>query len=120
LPDELKNAANEEARKKSNALGLIANTRSSIEPFLTFSSRRDLRQKAFEIFTSRGDNDNANNNNAILVQILKLRLEKAKLLGFKTFCRLEFVQYYGKNSRKHYEFNDVCMETSSRKSASRC
>jgi peptidyl-dipeptidase Dcp len=45
-----------------------------------------LRQKAFEIFTSRGDNDNANNNNAILVQILKLRLEKAKLLGFKTFA----------------------------------
>lgn len=45
-----------------------------------------MRQKAFEIFTSRGDNDNANNNNAILIQILKLRLEKAKLLGFKTFA----------------------------------
>lgn len=87
LPSELKNAAVEEAKeRKSNALGLIANTRSSIEPFLTFSNRRDLRQKAFEIFTSRGDNDNANNNNAILIQILKLRLEKAKLLGFKTFA----------------------------------
>ncbi|WP_374550154.1 M3 family metallopeptidase [Flavobacterium sp.] len=87
LPAELKNAAIEEAKeRKSNALGIIANTRSSIEPFLTFSNRRDLRQKAFEIFTSRGDNDNANNNNAILIQILKLRLEKAKLLGFKTFA----------------------------------
>lgn len=87
LPAELKNAAIEEAKeRKSNALGIIANTRSSIEPFLTFSNRRDLRQKAFEIFTSRGDNNNANNNNAILIQILKLRLEKAKLLGFKTFA----------------------------------
>jgi len=87
LPAELKNAAIAEAKeRKLNVLGCIANTRSSIEPFLTFSNRRDLREKAFEIFTSRGDNANANNNNAILVQILKLRAEKAKLLGFRTFA----------------------------------
>ena len=87
LPDELKNAAISDAKdRKLNVMGCIANTRSSIEPFLTFSNRRDLREKAFQIFTSRGDNDNANNNNAALVQILKLRAEKAKLLGFKTFA----------------------------------
>jgi peptidyl-dipeptidase Dcp len=87
LPAELKNAAIADAKeRKLNVLGCIANTRSSIEPFLTFSNRRDLREKAFQIFTSRGDNDNANNNNATLVQILKLRAEKAKLLGFKTFA----------------------------------
>lgn len=87
LPDELKNAAISDAKdRKLSVMGCIANTRSSIEPFLTFSNRRDLREKAFQIFTSRGDNDNANNNNKILVQILKLRAEKAKLLGFKTFA----------------------------------
>lgn len=87
LPTELVNAAKADAKeRKVNVLGTIANTRSSIEPFLTFSSNRDLREKAFKIFTSRGDNDNANNNNATLVQILKLRAEKAKLLGFKTFA----------------------------------
>ena len=87
LPEELKNAAIADAKeRKLNAVGCIANTRSSMEPFLTFSNRRDLREKAFQIFTSRGDNDNANNNNATLVQILKLRAEKAKLLGFKTFA----------------------------------
>lgn len=87
LPEELKNAAKADAKeRKLNVLGCIANTRSSIEPFLTFSNRRDLREKAFQIFTSRGDNDNANNNNKILVQILKLRAEKSKLLGFKTFA----------------------------------
>ena len=87
LPDELKNAAIADAKdRKLNVMGCIANTRSSIEPFLTFSNRRDLREKAFQIFTSRGDNNNANNNNATLVQILKLRAEKAKLLGFKTFA----------------------------------
>lgn len=87
LPDELKNAAKADAKeRKLSVMGCIANTRSSMEPFLTFSSRRDLREKAFQIWTSRGDNDNANNNNKTLVQILKLRAEKAKLLGFKTFA----------------------------------
>ncbi len=87
LPDELKNAAISDAKdRKLAVIGCIANTRSSIEPFLTFSNRRDLREKAFQIFTSRGDNANANNNNKTLVQILKLRAEKAKLLGFKTFA----------------------------------
>ena len=87
LPSELKNAAIADAKdRKLNVMGIIANTRSSIEPFLTFSNRRDLREKAFQIFTSRGDNDNTNNNNATLVKILKLRAEKAKLLGFKTFA----------------------------------
>lgn len=87
LPSELKNAAIADAKeRKLNVLGSIANTRSSMEPFLTFSNRRDLREKAFQIFVSRGDNANANNNNSTLVKILKLRAEKAKLLGFKTFA----------------------------------
>ncbi len=87
LPTELKNAAIADAKeRKLKVMGCIANTRSSIEPFLTFSNRRDLREKAFKIFTMRGDNDNANNNNATLVQILKLRAEKAELLGFNTFA----------------------------------
>ena len=87
LPIELKNAAIAEAKdRKLSIMGCVANTRSSMEPFLTFSNRRDLREKAFQIWTSRGDNDNANNNNATLVQILKLRAEKAKLLGFATFA----------------------------------
>ena len=87
LTEEQKNAAIADAKdRKLNVMGCIANTRSSMEPFLTFSNRRDLREKAFHIWTSRGDNENANNNNATLVQILKLRAEKAKLLGFKTFA----------------------------------
>ena len=87
LPKELKDAAKAEAKeRKLNVMGCIANTRSSVEPFLTFSNRRDLKENVFQMFTSRGDNENANNNNATLVQILKLRAEKAKLLGFKTFA----------------------------------
>jgi len=87
LPQELADAARQEAQERQlKALGCIANTRSSIEPFLTFSSQRSLREKAFQLFVNRGDNTNAYNNNATVVAILKLRAEKAKLLGFPTFA----------------------------------
>jgi peptidyl-dipeptidase Dcp len=65
---------------------LIANTRSAMEPFLTYASRRDLREKAFRMWTSRGDNGGAHDNNAIITEILSLRAEKAKLLGYPTFA----------------------------------
>jgi peptidyl-dipeptidase Dcp len=66
-------------------------SRSFVEPFLKTSGRRDLREKVFKAFTARGDNNNANDNNAIILEILALREESAKLLGFPTFAayRLE-------------------------------
>jgi peptidyl-dipeptidase Dcp len=66
-------------------------SRSFVEPFLKTSTRRDLREKVFKAFTARGDNNNDNDNNAVIVEILSLREESAKLLGFSTFAayRLE-------------------------------
>jgi peptidyl-dipeptidase Dcp len=66
-------------------------SRSSVEPFLKSSSRRDLREKVFRAFAARGDNGNANDNNATIVEILSLREETAKILGFATYAayRLE-------------------------------
>ena len=66
-------------------------SRSLVEPFLKSSTRRDLREKVFKAFIARGDNNNANDNNATIVEILALREESAKLLGFPTFAayRLE-------------------------------
>ncbi len=87
LPLEIKNAAMAKAKeRKLTAMGCITNTRSSVEPFLTFSNNRDLREKVWRMFVSRGDNGNANDNNTTLVMILKLRAQKAKLLGFPTFA----------------------------------
>ena len=104
LPTELKNAAIAEAKERNlKVMGCIADTRSSIEPFLTFSSRRDLREKAFDLFVKRGDNNNDNNNNAILVQIVKLRAEKAKLLGFKTFADWSLSNTMAQNPEKTME-----------------
>ena len=70
---------------------IVTLSRSSVEPFLKSSARRDLREKVYKAFIARGDNGNANDNNAIIVEILKLREESAKLLGFPTFAayRLE-------------------------------
>jgi peptidyl-dipeptidase Dcp len=70
---------------------IVTLSRSSVEPFLKSAGRRDLREKAFKAFAARGDNDNANDNKATIVEILQLREESARLLGFSTFAafRLE-------------------------------
>jgi peptidyl-dipeptidase Dcp len=62
----------------------FANTRSAIEPFLVYSTKRDLREKAFRLWTSRGEHPGAHDNRPVIVDILKLRAERAKLLGFPT------------------------------------
>jgi peptidyl-dipeptidase Dcp len=70
---------------------IVTLSRSSVEPFLKSSSRRDLREKAFRAFTARGDNGNANDNNETIVEILSLREEAAKIMGYPTYAayRLE-------------------------------
>ncbi len=70
---------------------VVANTRSSVEPFLTYADRRDLREKVWRMFINRGDGGGTTDNNATITQILQLRAERAKLLGFATHAhwRLE-------------------------------
>jgi len=92
LPQSLRDAAAAAAAtKKVQGAWVITNTRSSIDPFLTYSDRRELREKAWRMFVNRGDNGDAHDNNAIITEILGLRAERAKLLGFPTHAhwRLE-------------------------------
>jgi len=65
---------------------VVTLSRSSVEPFLQSSARRDLREKVYKAFTARGDNGNAHDNSALILEILKLREERAKLLGFPSFA----------------------------------
>ena len=67
----------------------ITLSRSSIEPFLVFSARRDLRAKAFAAWTHRGENGNDHDNRAIIAEIVRLRDEFARLLGFETFAHFK-------------------------------
>ena len=92
LSDSFVAAAKAAAEERGMAgKAIVTLSRSSVEPFLKSSTRRDLREKVYKAFTARGDNGNANDNNAIIVEILQLREESARLLGFDTFAafRLE-------------------------------
>ncbi|MGJ4922506.1 M3 family metallopeptidase [Bradyrhizobium sp. HKCCYLRH2060] len=70
---------------------IVTLSRSSVEPFLQSSARRDLREKVFKAFTARGDNGNSNDNNAVIGEILALREQAARIMGFPNFAayRLE-------------------------------
>lgn len=92
LPESFVAAARAAAEDRGMAgKAIVTLSRSSTEPFLKSSARRDLREKVYKAFTARGDNGNSNDNNATIVEILKLREESAKLLGYPTFAayRLE-------------------------------
>ena len=69
----------------------VRNTRSSMDPFLTYSTNRKLREKVWHNYYNRGDNGDAHDNNAIIAKILKLRDERVALLGYDNFAawRLE-------------------------------
>ncbi len=83
LPDSVKTGAKQAAdEKKLAGKWLITNTRSSAEPFLMYATRRDLREKVWRMWVSRGEHAGANDNRPVITQILALRAEKAKLLGF--------------------------------------
>lgn len=92
LTFSVKNAAAEQAREKNlSGKWVIANTRSSVDPFLTYSGKRALREKAWKMFINRGDNGDELDNNGIITEILQLRAERAQLLGYPTHAhwRLE-------------------------------
>jgi peptidyl-dipeptidase Dcp len=85
LPPSVRAGAAAEAETRgSKGKWAISNTRSSVDPFLTYSEKDDLRQKVWQTFVNRGDNGDAHDNNKVISEILKLRAERAKLLGFAT------------------------------------
>jgi peptidyl-dipeptidase Dcp len=87
LPPPLISAAQRTAADRGFA-GKYAITlsRSSIEPFLQFSARRDLREKAFRAWTQRGETAGPADNRAIAAEMIKLRAERARLLGYESFA----------------------------------
>ncbi len=87
LPDFLRAAAAREAEERGvPGKHVITLSRSSIEPFLAFSARRDLREKAFLAWAARGDTGGETDNKAIIAEIVALRAERAQLLGYETFA----------------------------------
>ena len=92
LPQSLREAAAEAALARGQeGKWAIVNTRSSVDPFLSYSDRRELREKVWRAFTSRGDNGDGRDNKKIIGEIVRLRGERATLLGYPSHAhwRLE-------------------------------
>ncbi len=84
LPDSVKAVARAAAAERKLPGFAIVNTRSAVDPVLTYATDRALREKVWRAFVNRGDNGDANDTNATIAQIVKLRADRAHLLGFKT------------------------------------
>src|SRR6266545_5148268 len=98
LPDFVRAAAREAAEERGKAgKHVITLARSSVEPFLEFSARRDLREKAFRAWIARGDGGGATDNKAMIAEMVALRAERARLLGYPTFA--------------HYRLDDAMAKT---------
>jgi peptidyl-dipeptidase Dcp len=97
LSDDFRTAAAEAAKAAGHeGKWLITLQRSSVEPFLQFADNRELRQQAFEAWAKRGDNDDAEDNKAIITETLRLRAERAKLLGFTTHAQYQLADRMAK------------------------
>jgi peptidyl-dipeptidase Dcp len=98
LPDFVRAAARGAAAERGlDGKYVITTTRSSADPFLQFSARRDLREKIFRAWTARGDGGGPTDNKAIIAEMVALRSERARLLGYPTFA--------------HYRLDDAMAKT---------
>lgn len=82
-----KSAAKMAADKGQKGKYAITNTRSSIDPFLTYSTERELRKQVWENYYSRGDNGDEYDNNQLIAEILKLRKERVGLMGYDNYAQ---------------------------------
>ncbi len=92
LPASVKAAMAAAAKSKGQeGKWAVTNTRSSMDPFLTYASNRELRKKVWTNYYNRGDNGDEHDNNGIIAELLRLRAVRAKLLGYETHAhwRLE-------------------------------
>ena len=82
----VKSAAKIATDKEQDGKYAITNTRSSIDPFLTYSTQRELRKQVWENYYSRGDNGDEFDNNKIIAEILRLRKERVGLMGYDNYA----------------------------------
>lgn len=119
LPEFLKSAMAEAAEMRGQK-GRYAVTlsRSIYEPFSTFSDRRDLREIAFRAFTMRGQNGGATDNTTVVRDMLRLRAEKAKLLGYASYAALKLDDTMAKTPEAVHKLLDPVWEKALEKAES--
>ena len=93
----IKSAAKIATDKGQEGSYAVTNTRSSMDPFLTYSNERDLRKQVWTNYYARGDNGDEFDNNEIIAKILKLRRERVELLGYKNYAEWRLQNRMAKN-----------------------
>jgi len=82
---------------------VVVNTRSAVDPFLTFSKNRKLREKVWRAFVDRGDHGDKNDTNALIPEIVQLRAERAKLLGYPSHAHWRMSDTMAKDPKRAQE-----------------
>lgn len=102
VPADVKAAAAAAAQERKLATGgfAIVNTRSAVDPILTYADNRALREKVWRAFVNRGDNGGANDTNATIAEIVKIRADRAKLLGFSSHAEFRMQDTMAKSPAK--------------------
>jgi peptidyl-dipeptidase Dcp len=102
VPQDVKDAAAAAAKERKLPAGTyaIVNTRSAVDPILTFADNRALREKIWRAFVNRGDNGGASDTNATIAKIVKLRADRAKLLGFGSHAEFRMQDTMAKTPAK--------------------
>lgn len=108
LPESFVNASAKAATDRGeDGKYAITNTRSSMDPFLTYSDERDLRENVWRTYYSRGDNQDNYDNNEVIAQILKLRHERVQLMGYENFAQWRLQDRMAKNPENAMELMET-------------
>lgn len=105
LPEGVIEAAAEEAENAGmEGKWVFTLQKPSWIPFLTYSPKRELREKIYKAYYNRGDNDNENDNKPVIAEMVKLRDQKAKLLGWENYAEYVIDDNMAKTPEKVYDF----------------
>lgn len=116
LPESLIASAKETAVERGMPdKHVLTTTRSHADPFLQFSERRELREALFDAWTSRGDTGGDTDNNKIIADIIALRAERAKLLGYKTFADYKLDNTMAKTTANVHQLVDAVWDAGRKK-----
>lgn len=101
LPESyIKSAAAAATARGQEGRYAVTNTRSSMDPFLRYSDERELRKVVWNNYYNRGDNGDDKDNNALIVETLKLRHERSRLLGYNNFAEWQLADRMAKTPER--------------------
>ena len=110
LPDSVKTAAEDLAKSKEKEGWLFTLDYPSYVPFMKFSTQRGLREKMYKAFTSKGFQKNENNNEAIVLDIVRLRHQRAQLLGYENHAQYVLEERMAKSPTAVLDFSQNILD----------